>query len=375
MARKGESIFHRKDGRWEARYVKGYRPDGTCQYGFLYGKSYGEVKKKRTEILLKLNQHGRGQKQENEKKKEFQETILFQDKIKEWLMSQKPSVKESTYTYYYHVTQNHIKPLLGKLTLNQISDKVITDFTNYKMNHSNLKMSTLKEIVIVLRQILSFCHITTQVKLPKVTKQKIQIISKEDKEKLEHYLFSHLNEISIGILLSLYTGLRIGEVCALQWKDINFENETISIQKTVSRVRNFELTQKKTKLLLMDAKTEHSIREIPLHKSFLSLLKEMSAGKKDTYFILTSSYKMMDPRNYYNQYQKIIKKCHIAHYKYHSLRHTFATNCIELGLDPKSLSELLGHSDIKITLSLYVHPSLERKKEFINQRLNIPQLF
>ncbi len=369
MARKGENIFHRKDGRWEARYVKGYRPDGTCQYGFLYGKSYGEVKKKRTEILLKLDLN------ENERKKKFQETILFQDKINEWLIAQKPSIKESTYTYYYHVTQNHIKPLLGKLTLKQINDKVIIDFINYKMNHSNLKMSTLKEIVIVLRQILSFCYITTQVKLPKVTKQKIQIISKEDKEKLEDYLFSHLNEISIGILLSLYTGLRIGEVCALQWKDINFEKETISIQKTVSRVRNFELTQKKTKLLLVDAKTEHSIREIPLHKSFLALLKKVAVGKPGSYFILTSSYKMMDPRNYYNQYQKIIKKCHIAHYKYHSLRHTFATNCIELGLDPKSLSELLGHSDIKITLSLYVHPSLERKKEFINQRLNIPYFF
>ena len=131
MARKGENIFHRKDGRWEARYVKGYRPDGTCQYGFLYGKSYGEVKKKRTEILLKLDLN------ENERKKKFQETILFQDKINEWLIAQKPSIKESTYTYYYHVTQNHIKPLLGKLTLKEINDKVIIDFINYKMSHSN----------------------------------------------------------------------------------------------------------------------------------------------------------------------------------------------------------------------------------------------
>ena len=202
-------------------------------------------------------------------------------------------------------------------------------------------------------------------------RKRFKFFQKKIRKKLEIYLFNHLNEISLGILLSLYTGLRIGEVCALQWNDIHLEKEMISIQKTVSRVRNFDATDKKTKLLLIDAKTKNSIREIPIHKSLVCLLRKLSVGKKETDFILTSSHKMMDPRNYYNHYQRIIKKCHIAHYNYHSLRHTFATNCIELGLDPKSLSELLGHSDVKITLSLYVHPSLERKKEFINQRLEI----
>lgn len=361
MPRKGENIFHRKDGRWEARYVKGYHLDGTYQYGFIYGKSYQEVKQKRTEILLNLNYV---------KKKNNQIRIKLNDKITQWLEKQKLTVKMSTYSYYYSVVNRHILRELGNLYIQDINEEIITKYINKKIQDGNLKMTTVKEIVIILKQILNFCDIDVKVKLPKTEKIDIRIFNSLDKKKLEEYIYNNINNYTIGILLSLYAGLRIGEVCALKWEDINFSTGIISIKRTVSRINDLEAedTGKKTKLVLTEAKTKNSVREIPLNCYFMELLQNFKKDQKDEYFVISSNRQFIDPRTYYNQYKRILKKCGIANYKYHTLRHTFATNCIELGLDPKSLSEILGHSDIKITLSLYVHPSLEIKKEFMNKK-------
>ena len=149
MARKGENIFHRKDGRWEARYVKGYNIDGSYKYGYVYGKTYLEVKTRRIAILMEL--------EKQEKKKDG--FVRFNDRIDEWLKRQKVSVKLSTYSYYINVVERHIRPLLGNMLLKNINSVCITDFINVKNEENNLKDSTLKEIMIVLKQILSFCDI------------------------------------------------------------------------------------------------------------------------------------------------------------------------------------------------------------------------
>lgn len=361
MARKGENIFHRKDGRWEARYIKGYRPDGSYLYGFLYGKTYQEVKTKRNLTLLNLN---------NIKNKKNNLNINFSYKIDEWLESQKISVKATTYSYYCNVVNKHIRTELGNLMIKNIDDNVITKFITTKVQNGKLKMSTIKEIVIILKQILSFCNLNIKIKLPKVQKKTISIFNAYEKQILEKYLYDNIDEYAIGILLSLYAGLRIGEVCGLKWKDIDFKTGILHIERTVSRINddNYKITGNKTKLILIEAKTKNSIREIPINKHFLRLLNKFKDKKDDYCYVLSSNQKFVDPRNYYNHYKKILNKCSLPNYKYHSLRHTFATNCIELGLDPKSLSEILGHSDIKITLSLYVHPSLEIKRKFMDTK-------
>ncbi len=361
MARKGENIFHRKDGRWEARYVKGYKLDGKCQYGYLYGKTYQEVKTKRIQYLLNAD---------IQKKKKSKVNVLFRDKAELWLNKQKFSVKLSTYSYYMSVVYNHLLPELGNLLLNDIDEEVIYSFINQKILSHKLKKSTLHEIVGILKQILQFSNIYIKIRLPKLDKKEIKTLSKEQKEILETYISDHLNDITIGILLSLYTGLRLGEVCALKWQDIDFNLGVVTVKKTVSRVKNLDKEiSSKTKLILTSAKTENSIRIIPINRSLLKLLKfyKMKYNKLDSNFILSSTNQFMDPRNYYNQFKKILKSCHLESFNYHSLRHTFATNCIKEGLDPKSLSEILGHSDIKITLAFYVHPNIESKKQFINQ--------
>ena len=361
MGRKGENIFHRKDGRWEARYVKGYDIDGKCRYGYLYGKTYQEVKNKRIQALLKVNLSQKNRRQTR---------ILLADKIATWLKKQKISVKLSTYSYYASVVKKHILPELGQIPVDQIDEMVILTYLEHKYLNTSLKSSTLNGIIGILKQILRFCHISIEIRPPKKEKKQTVILSHKQKETLENYISLHVNDITIGILLSLYLGLRIGEVCALTWEDIDFDNHLVHINKTVIRVCNLDPSSvKKTQLLLTNAKTKNSMRFIPLGTNLLHLLKnyKINHHRHNSQFILTASEHFMDPRNYYNQFKKILRFCHLEQFNYHALRHTFATECIERGLDPKSLSEMLGHADVRITLDLYVHPNLESKKEFMDQ--------
>lgn len=362
MPRKGENIFKRKDGRWEARYVKGYDLNGKQKYGSIYGKNYLEVKNKRSKLLINYTPPLKKDTYNNQK---------FIDKIKLWLNQQKISIKITTYSYYLNITQKYIIKYLGKLYVNDITEETVTNFIEQLLTIDGLKISTVREITTVLMQILNFFKRKIKVKLPRVEKNKIQVLSIKEKEKLEKYILNNINYYSIGILISLYTGLRIREICGLKWKDINLSSGIISVSKTLTRVCNLECSTPKTKLLLVEAKTKNSIRQIPINNNLIKLLKQVKGNTSDECFVLTAKEKYIDPRNYYNQYKKILKLCNLEKYNYHSLRHTFATNCTELGLDPKSLSEILGHSDIKITLSLYVHPNLEQKRNFMNTKLNL----
>lgn len=366
MGRKGENIFHRKDGRWEARYVKGYQFNGKCQYGYVYGKTYQEVKAKRTNMLLTMNQN---------KNKNPKVIVLLKDKIELWLKKQRVSVKLSTYSYYLSVVDKHILPELGDVLISNLDEEIIFSFIEKKATYDHLSNSTLHEVIGILKQILDFCDIHIRIKLPKCEKKQISVFTADDRNILEEYIKNHLNDITIGILLSLYTGLRIGEVCGLTWQDINFSRGLLKVSNTVSRVRNLDLQSRhKTKLILSTAKTNNSIRFIPMNPKLLELLLQYKEKnqKQDDMYILTSSSQFMDPRNYYNRFKTILKKCHLEKFNYHSLRHTFATSCIEKGLDPKSLSEILGHSDIKITLALYVHPDMDSKRQFMSSDFLCP---
>ncbi len=286
MARKGENILLDEDGRWEARYVKGYHLNGKCIYGYIYGKSYQEVKNKRIQLLMDPNYiKANNKKQDNI-------PIRFNDKINDWLARQKITVKMSTYYFYYNTVSKHIIPELGEILISNINDNLITQFITNKIEDNKLQMSTIKEITIVLKQILSFCGLNIKVALPKVPKSRISVLSKEEMLVLQNYISSNLNEYSIGVLLSLYAGLRIGEVCALKWENIDLENGIISIEKTVSRVKNDDTsTQYKTKLILLESKTVNSIRQIPLNNNLIKKkLKYLSIHDKVQYNRSLASY-------------------------------------------------------------------------------------
>lgn len=347
MARKGENIFKRRDGRWEARYFKGYNKKNKIIYGYVYATTYLDAKRKRNEILLELDI-----------KKETYNKRLFANVINVWLEKKKVEIKESTYSRYYEIVKKYIIPAFGEMRDYQITNENVTEFVLSLINLS-LSNKTIKDIVTVLKQIFKFANINISISSPKVEKNKIKILSLEEQKRLETYIKNNFDNVELGIFLALYMGLRIGEICGLKFKDIDIENKLINVNRTVQRVKNLDShSQAKTKIIITAPKTESSKRCIPIPSTILPYFAFVKANAiSEEAFLLSNKEQATEPRSFYNKYQKILSKLGLAGFSFHTLRHTFATRCIELGFDPKTLMEILGHSDIKITLAFYVHPT------------------
>ncbi len=358
MSRKGENIFYRKDGRWEARYVKEELQDGKYKYGYIYGKTYMEVKQKRNKILLNL---------EKAKEETRKNRYKFNYYIERWLNSIKFLVKTSTYVHYLGITKNHIVPLLGDFESQQINAEKVESFINQKFE-DGYSTKTIRDMIVVLKQIISYANLSIKIKMPKPKKREIKILTKEEQSKLEKEILKRNSTIAYGVLLSLYTGLRIGEICALRWKDINLTKRIIQVNHTMLRIMDTE-NSNKTKIILEEPKTENSKREIPINRFLYDILLKLKPTDNNTYF-LTGAKSYIEPRTYYNKYQKLLQETNIKKYGFHALRHTFATRCIEVGMDPKTLSEILDHSDVKVTLSLYVHPTNYLKAAYLEKLSN-----
>ena len=189
-------------------------------------------------------------------------------------------------------------------------------------------------------------------------------MTKYEQNKLTNYVLNNLTSRNIGILLSLYSGIRIGELCALQWKDIDFKNNKLIISKTVQRIYIKDKDKNISKVIITSPKTKNANREIPINKDFIEILKKIKSD--NDYYILSNNEKYIEPRTYRKYFNKALKENKIKHFNFHSLRHTFATNCITLGCDYKTVSELLGHANVNITLNLYVHPRYSQKKKCID---------
>lgn len=286
----------------------------------------------------------------------------FEYYINSWLIQKNFSVKESTMSRYSEIVNIYIKPTFGNLHINKINNQLVLKYLNYLINNDNLKSKTKKDIVTLLKQIFKFSNINIDIKLPKCNKKKIKILTKSEQHRLEEYVKNNLNFTNIGILLSLYMGLRIGELCSLKWENIDLNNKTITISSTLLRIKNLNDDISKTKIVIDTPKTNNSLRVIPIPSSIFKLLLQLhkNVNNKENY-VLTNTVKFIEPRAYYYSYKKIMKLLKLEEYNFHSLRHTFATRCVELGFDYKTLSEILGHSDIKMTLSFYVHPTNELK--------------
>lgn len=375
MARHGENIHKRKDGRWEARYIQGYNKDGRAQYRYLYGKSYQEVKKKKQEAMQEISLAA--------KIPVDLRKCTFQQMAEEWLLSKKQTVKASTYAHYVNMVENHLIAELGQDYMQEITQDKLERFLLDKLSsgrmdgNGGLSHKTVSDIKTILKLILAYAErkgfkglSSIQLSLPTVKNKPIKTLSRQEQEKLEYFLYERSEPFHLGILISLYTGLRIGEVCALQWKDFNFEEGTLYVNKTLIRIQDIEPgAATKTKVLIEKPKTQCSCRIIPLPDFLLIYLKEKN--QKQENYLLTASQNYMEPRVYLEKYKKSLKTAGIKNYTYHALRHTFATRCVENNVDIKSLSEIMGHSNVNITMQRYVHPSLELKREQINKLSSI----
>ena len=304
--------------------------------------------------------------------------ILYKDWIYTWLLEKKDYIKESTYANYSNNIFNHIIPKLGNYYLNELNHKVIQDFllelskNGRKDNTGGLAEKTIKDITIIIKGSIKkginedkIKHIELTFNYPKDNKEnKLYVLTKREQNKITNYVLENINSRNVGLLISLYSGIRIGELCALRWEDVDFKKNCLTINKTIQRVYIKDKNKNISKVIITTPKTKNANREIPINKDFLEILKKVKSDKK--HYILTGNEKYIEPRTYRKYFNKVLDELKIKHFNFHSLRHTFATNCISLGVDYKTVSELLGHANVNITLNLYVHPRYSQKKKCID---------
>ena len=291
-----------------------------------------------------------------------------------WKEYKRPYVKQSTMAAYVLILENHVLPEFGDN--DSLHEHEVQAFVLKKIEHG-LSVKSVKDILIVLKMVMKFGvknermnHYEWDIKYPANNMPKeLEVLSVANHRKILDYVQHNFTFMSLGIYISLSTGLRIGEICALKWSDINVAVGTITVQRTIERIYVVEGEKKHTQLVINTPKTVNSCREIPMSKELLAMVKPMKKVVNGDFYVLTNEDKPTEPRTYRNYYNRLMEKLDIPKLKYHGLRHSFATRCIEAGCDYKTVSVLLGHSNISTTLNLYVHPNMEQKKRCINKML------
>ena len=287
-----------------------------------------------------------------------------------WKEYKQPYVKQSTMAAYVLILENHILPNFGES--DTLHEQAVQDFVLQKIENG-LSVKSVKDILIVLKMVMKFGvknewmnYQEWDIKYPSTsTTKELEVLTVANHKKILNHIQSHFSFTGLGIYISLCTGLRIGEVCALKWSDINVSEGTITVNRTIERIYIIDGAEKHTELVINTPKTQNSCREIPMTKELLAMVKPLKKVVNEDFYVLTNDEDPTEPRTYLNYYGKLMAKLGIPKLKYHGLRHSFATRCIEAGCDYKTVSVLLGHSNISTTLDLYVHPNMEQKKRCI----------
>ena len=291
-----------------------------------------------------------------------------------WKVYKRPYVKQSTMAAYVLILENHILPAFGEN--DSLPEQRVQALVLQKIE-SGLGVKSVKDILIVLKMVMKFGvknewmnYYEWDIKYPTSSANKeLEVLSVSNHKKILNHIQSHFTFTGLGIYISLSTGLRIGEICALKWSDINVTDSTITVSRTIERIYLIEGEKKHTELVISTPKTKNSCREIPMSKELLAMIKPLKKVVNDDFYVLTNDEHPTEPRTYRNYYNGLMTKLDIPKLKYHGLRHSFATRCIEAGCDYKTVSVLLGHSNISTTLNLYVHPNMEQKKRCITKML------
>ena len=303
-------------------------------------------------------------------------------KLKEWLdiwlnKYTKFAVKLRTYERYRYIIEKHINPKLGEFNLDDLSAVTLQDYVLSELESGNLISSkglannSVIGIVNVLKSALklaksleiSVLDNSNKIKLPMATEKPVTAFEKWEQEKLEKYCLSSNKTNYLGIVICLYTGIRLGELLALTWNDIDFKSGIMTISKTAYRIKQNGNPQ----VVIDKPKTKNSSRLIPLPKQLLEILKRAKRISKSDFVLSTRTGGIVGTRAYQKTYERILKKLDIPYKNFHSLRHTFATRAIEMGMDVKTLSEILGHKNPVITLQRYTHSMLSYKTEMMNK--------
>lgn len=377
-------ITQRKDGTWAAVITVGRNPNGSQKRRFFYGKARNEVAEKMRKAIteIKTGLYVEPNKFSLGKWLDFWLTEYAENKI-----------RLSTKVSYQLFITKHIKPTIGNILLKDLRGDILQRFYNDKLKNGRLdgkgglNPKTIKNIHNMLHEALeqalmngliikNFCELVT---LPKLIRKEMRVLSPDEQQKA--LATARTERLGIGIVLDLFTGLRLGELLGLQWKDIDLKNGILTVRQTLNRLKNFDTNiVNKTSIVLGETKTLKSKRKIPLHDIMITELKKYKLMQKkeklkagliyedNDFFISNEIGKPIEPRTYQDLFYRIIKKAEIQNRpNFHSLRHTFATRALEMGIPAKTVSEILGHSNISTTLDLYSHVSIDLKKDSINK--------
>lgn len=347
------TVYKRKDGRWECRISMGKDENGKRIFRSFYGESREEAEYKAM-ILHDYTE------------KEYALTeMTVKELVTEWLHVMTSRIKESTAANYVMKAEKHLIPAFGSIQCCLLKANDIYSFIERKLKEG-LSTRYLSDIIVLFKSIFRYAsreyhirNVLDGIILPKKNKPEIAVLDKAQQLRLENFLDKHPSVTTVGISISMYMGLRIGEVCALQWRDIDFEKRTLTVSKTIQRVqcRN---GAKRTKLIITEPKSESSKRTIPIPDYLLPLLRKYKAD--GDIYVISGKRKSVEPRTIQYRFAKILHNADLPSFHYHSLRHLFATRCVELGFDVKTLSEILGHSSVEVTLNRYIHSDMERKR-------------
>lgn len=369
MSRRGDNIYKRKDGRWEGRYKYGVKDDGTTAYRSVYGHSYTECKHKlemsRAGVVIPSKQYAE---------------LNFSQLLNLWLERNKIRIKGATENKYRYMIELHILPELGNRKISTLTSAVLNDYLNKKSyetsrgGYQTLSASYVRTIAIIIDSALKFASseglcspLKSSINKPSIPKRKLQIIPLPAQKHLEEILLAEKSTTSLGTLIALHTGMRIGEICALRWDDIDLTNRLIFVRHTIARVNTHDKEQK-TRLILDAPKTPSSFREVPISSALFSILEEAYLVRESD-FVVSDKVSFVSTRTFDYRYRQLLKRNNLELINFHTIRHTFATRCIEAGMDVKTLSEILGHASVSITLNTYVHSSMDMK------RLQIEKLY
>lgn len=370
MPRKGENIYKRKDGRWEGRYIMGRSADGKAVYKSLYAKSYKDIREKLK--TAKQNQSETMEQVDDSK------SVSIEGIAGKWLNSKEHQLKESTRIKYKNILQRYIYPYFEKSDdINSISHETMEAFvkellTTGGKNKKGLSEKTVADVISVIRQIEKYAvshgiemnFYSTDISIKHKTGT-LNILSVQEEQKLLKYLAENMDSRNFGIYLCLFTGIRIGELCALTWDDISVKEKMLNVCSTMQRIQIDTPTSKtKTHIMITSPKSNCSIRKIPLSDDVLAIINKRFM-ESSGYVLTGKCDKYIEPRTMEYYFKSVCEACGIRAVNFHALRHTFATRCVEAGCDVKSLSEILGHSSVNMTMNRYVHPSMDLKRKSI----------
>lgn len=372
MPKRGENIYKRKDGRWEGRYIYGRTPQGKALYHSVYGKTYADVRAKL-----------QTQREEIRKRQLRGCTMTVKELLACWSNANAYKIKASSRERYRLLIENHIIPELGDFQVCDLTAETLSSFIDAKLKsgrldgRGGLSPKTVNDICVIIKSAIKLAKRKysyhgaelDEVKAPAFKSKKIEVFGENETHIISAAVLANPSITNLSFLLCMETGLRLGEICALKWSDFDFSDGVVHIQRTASRINYGG----KTQLIVQTPKSEMSERVVPLTAKILSMLKSARiCSDSDSYILTNSPDKVMDPRTMQYRFRSFLKSLGLRTRGFHAMRHSFATRCVEHGIDAKSLSEVLGHASVKTTLQMYVHPSMKSKRQFMEAASAIP---